>query len=138
MSMGRFGRVGLAQANHWQDWGNLVLAGWLFISPWILQFDAAAGGAAWNAWIFGVIIAIVAIAAIVQLAPWEEWVLLILGLWLFVAPWVLGFSNSGAAAWDHWIVGVLAFVLAAWNLSMTSDTVAVDPAHAGDRPRQDL
>lgn len=26
------------QSNHWQDWGNLILAVWLFLSPWILQF----------------------------------------------------------------------------------------------------
>jgi hypothetical protein len=22
---------------HWQDWGNLVLGLWVFVSPWVLQ-----------------------------------------------------------------------------------------------------
>jgi hypothetical protein len=28
--------------NHWQDWMNLILAIWLFISPWVLQFASGA------------------------------------------------------------------------------------------------
>src|SRR6185312_17568163 len=68
-----------ARANRWQDWANLVLAIWLFISPWVLQFavggqtaapgagggaaPAAIGGgtAAWDAWVLGVIIFLVAV-----------------------------------------------------------------------------
>ena len=136
----RFGPA--APANRWQDWGNLVVAVWLFISPWVLKFANAAppsGGAApdnnasWNAWILGVIIAAVAIAAIVRLAPWQEWVNLILGVWLFIAPWALGFVGRMNAAWDHWIVGVLVALLAIWNLSMAG-TRGPSLAHAGDRP----
>lgn len=26
--------------NNWQDWVNLILAGWLFISPWVLGYAA--------------------------------------------------------------------------------------------------
>src|SRR4051794_4409985 len=100
-------------SRRWQDWVNLVLAVWLFISPWILAYAASgaapAGGetataysAAWNAWIFGVVAAVVALWAMSQSAAWQEWVNLLVGLWLFVAPWVLGFSGVRTAAWDHW------------------------------------
>ena len=61
------------RSNRWQDWATLILAIWLFISPWVLQFGggvsttpvtAAPGGgpiaavsnAAWNAWVLGVIV----------------------------------------------------------------------------------
>jgi hypothetical protein len=43
---------------------------------------------------------------------WQEWVNLALGVWIFIAPWVLGFATGGyvAAAWDHWIIGALVFI----------------------------
>ena len=144
MSMNTSDRFGpAAPANHWQDWGNLVLAVWLFISPWVLNFANAAPApsgvagpetnASWNAWILAVIIAVVAIAAIARLMTWQQWVNLVLGVWLFISPWVLGFSGSMNAAWDHRIVGVLVALLSIWNLSTVS---ATEPslAHAGDRP----
>jgi hypothetical protein len=48
---------------HWHDWLNAVLAVWLFVSPWVLNFGGVVDGgfrsatagiamtAAWNAWI---------------------------------------------------------------------------------------
>jgi hypothetical protein len=123
-------RSGLS-AGHWQDWTNLALAIWLFLSPWILQFSpvllpgngaagaadmGAASDASWNAWILGVIIFIVAAAAIARLQLWEEWLNTLLGIWLFIAPWVLGFVPVQLAAWDHWIVGALVAICAVWDL----------------------
>lgn len=152
------------QSNHWQDWANLVLAIWLFISPWVINFGAsavattgaaagtavtpAASNAAWNAWVLGVIIFLVAISAIGRLRAWQEWVNLLLGIWLFVAPWALGFTQLGGAAWDHWIVGVLVFLLAASDLqsvrgatsvppatsNLGTGTAASEPGYAGNKP----
>lgn len=114
-------RVG--RANNWQDWANLVLAIWLFISPWVLNFgaggaNAGAGGSAtpaadasWNAWVLGVIVFLVALSAIGRMQLWQEWINLVLGIWVFIAPWVLGFAGLGNAAWDHWIVGALVFLI---------------------------
>ena len=77
---------------HYQDWINLVCAVLLFISPWVLAFsgDVMATRAAW---ITGVVVAIFAVAALVQFAEWEEWISLLLGVWMIVAPWVVGFST---------------------------------------------
>lgn len=130
------------ERNHWQDWANLVLAIWLFVSPWVLNFGGAilmsngGGGpvgsapmaATWNACIVAVIVAVMAVAAISRLQQWEEAINMLLGIWLFVAPWVLGFTGLREAAWDHWIVGALVFVLAIWDLQtvprMTATTRA--------------
>ena len=111
-------------ANRWQDWLNLILAIWLFLSPWILQFalrvspdmPGSLWRASWNAWILGVVIGLVAIAALTRVQLWEEWLNLLLAIWVFVAPWVLGFSTAMAPAWDHWIVGILVFIFAVWDL----------------------
>jgi hypothetical protein len=120
--------------NRWQDWANLALAIWFFFSPWILQFGyqaptaAPAAGAvavqevslaAWNAWVLGVVVFFVSITAIGRFALWQEWTALVLGGWIFIAPWVLGFSTGHypAAAWDHWTVGALIFLISATTLA---------------------
>ena len=56
---------GGGQANLWEDWTNLLLGIWLFVSPWVFQLpnDSVV---AWNAWIFGGIIAVIAAAALYQ------------------------------------------------------------------------
>jgi hypothetical protein len=121
---------------HSQDWINVILAIWLFISPWVLGFgttvntaapNAAAASpmdvaytAAWNAWVLGVIVFLVAVSAAMRRGfwqgSWQEWSNVILGIWIFIAPWVLGFANLQLAAWDHWVVGFLIFIVSLSNL----------------------
>lgn len=126
------------RSNRWQDWLNLLLAIWLFFSPWILQFGGGAStaqpavgnaaqmvpNAAWNAWVLGVIVFLVSLSAISRMELWQEWVNLILGAWIFIAPWVLGFAAGphSAASWDHWIVGALIFLVSASSLSQYGPT----------------
>lgn len=92
-------------SSRWEDWTNLVLGGWLFISPWAFQFTGVTT-AAWNAWIFGVALVAVAAAALMRVQKWEEWTNLVIGAWLVVAPWVLGFSGAATAMWNAVIVGI--------------------------------
>jgi hypothetical protein len=56
----------LYQLTEWEDWGNLVLAVLLFISPWVLGFSGSAAPA-WDAWIVGVITAVISIWGIVAI-----------------------------------------------------------------------
>jgi len=136
------------RTNRWQDWANLILAIWMFISPWVLQFggaaqNAAGGGpavsvshAAWNAWVLGVIVFLVALSAIGNMEVWQEWWNIVLGAWIFVAPWALGFVGLPRASWDHWIVGALIFLLAIWNLSQLRNVpaTAAPAPPLGNRP----
>jgi hypothetical protein len=111
-------------SGHWQDWANLILAVWLFFSPWILGFAmpsgaggaAAASNASWDSWVLGAAIFAVAATALFRLQAWEEWVIAVLGIWLFLAPFLLLFTNVPGAAWTHWIVGALVVILAVWDL----------------------
>lgn len=122
----------------WQDPANMVLAVWLFISPWVLQFGSnastaqpvsgaaavnAVSNAAWNAWVLAVIVFLVALSALGSFARYargQEWINLLLGIWIFVAPWALGFAYGPfpAASWDHWVVGALIFLVSLSGLSM--------------------
>lgn len=40
---------------------------------------------------------------------WQDWVMLIFGLWLFFSPfWMAGYATSGSiAAWNSYVLGVL-------------------------------
>jgi nitric oxide reductase large subunit len=94
---------------------NLILGGFLLVSPWIFGF-AAETTASWNAWISGLVIAVLAIAALAAFATWEEWLNLIVGLWVAASPWIVSYSASAAARWVHLIVGLVVAVVAGVRL----------------------
>ena len=91
-------------AYRWQDWLNLLLGAWLFISPSALGFVKVGGAAgstyshaaAFNAWIVGVIVVPLSIAALAK-GGREEWLNLLAGFWLFISPWVLSYSGTQTA-----------------------------------------
>lgn len=90
----------------------------LFFSLWVLGFTAETA-AAWTAWGTGIVIAVLAGAAIVQFAGREAWAVLVLGLWLVVAPWIVGFTNVAVARWTHIVLGLIAAAVAAWEVWFT-------------------
>lgn len=100
----------------WQDLVMLVLGVWLFLSPFILQYADAAVMAAWNSYILGVGVVLFAGAALYRPQLWEEWVNLALGMWLIVAPFVLGFDTHALATWNHIIAGLLIGGDALWSI----------------------
>ncbi len=101
----------------WQDWANLVLGVWLILSPWFLGFSGTPA-AAWNAVVVGVVVALMALLHLRGGPMWEEWLNVLLGVWLILSPWLLGFSGVGNAMWNALIVGVLVGALA---LSLTRE-----------------
>jgi len=96
-----------------QDWCNLVLAGLLFFSPWLMGFAGDVLPTR-NAWIVGLVLALIAVAALTAFAEWEEWLNLALGLWLVASPWMLGFTGNLRAFWPHIAVGLLTAGISAW------------------------
>ena len=104
---------GLMESKKAQDWLNLVLAVALFVSPWVLGF-ASETIPAWNAWIVGILLAALAVAALSAFAEWEEWSSLVLGVWLIVSPWLLGFMANANAMGTHVVLGVLVVLASAW------------------------
>jgi hypothetical protein len=114
------------RGTRWQDPTNMVLAIWLFISPWVLQFaytgaNGAGSVAAWDAWVLGVVVFLLSISAIGQrFVRGQEWANAVLGVWIFIAPWVLAFAGGASnAAWDHWIVGALIFLVSVSGVATT-------------------
>jgi len=109
------------KTQRWQDWVMLILGAWLFFSPfWMNGYASTGSAAAWNSYIFGVVAVVLAVAALTTGQRWEEWVELILGIWLIVAPFFLSFYNTEhSAAWNQIIVGVLIAADAIWVLAAT-------------------
>jgi SPW repeat len=45
-------------------------------------------------------------------ARWQNVANFVLGAWLFISPWVLGFSDAGKVATNAWIFGIIIALLA--------------------------
>ena len=113
----------------WQDWVSLVLGVLLFISPWIFG-TASNGTSAGDAWILGIVGVVLALIALASLraATTVEWISLIVGVLLFISPWVLGFASVAAAGWTAWILGILFVIANGWTLLETRGTHTGAPA----------
>jgi hypothetical protein len=94
---------------------NLILGAWLFLTPWIFGFVPEAA-ASWNAWLTGLAIGVLAIAALVAIAEWEEWINLVLGLWVAASAWIVGFASHATATRVHVLVGIAVAVASAVRL----------------------
>jgi len=91
------------------DLYNILLAAFLFTTPWLFAY--ANEVVRWDMWIVGAAIMAVALLAIFAYAAWEEWVNTMLGIWLIVSPWLLGFAHTRAM---HFSIGIgLAVILMA-------------------------
>ena len=100
----------------WQDVSNFLLGVVLVFSPWLLGYELQQNAAS-NAHVVGAVIAVMALAALFAFQTWEEWVSGVLGAWLIVSPWVLGFSAHAAATYAHVLIGIATIVLAIWSIN---------------------
>jgi hypothetical protein len=104
----------------WQDWLNLLIGIWLFISPWVIGFVGTDAAASWNAWILGVAIVVFSAIAVSMPQAWEEVINILLGIWIVISSWVIGVA-SRAAETNAVIVGLLVILFAAWAMAMNRD-----------------
>lgn len=112
--------------------GLSIIAGlWLLISPFILGYSDRTN-AVWDDVILGIAIAIIAALRLWWFSDmaWLSWLNLILGAWVVISPWVLGFSDQSTAMADNVIVGVIVFILSGWA-AMTA------PGRVRDEVRRD-
>jgi hypothetical protein len=73
---------------------NLFLASVLFVSPWLFKLTNSQGRI--DLWVTSAIIGILSLAAIIAYRDWEEWINVLMGAWLVVSPWLLGFPHTRA------------------------------------------
>jgi hypothetical protein len=104
---------------------NLLLALVLLVSPWL--FALQNGPAKLDLWVSSAIIAAISFGAIAAYASWEEWLNLLLGMWLVISPWVVGFTHTRAMHFSIGIGAAVAF-LAALGLWLRYDAAHPDKA----------
>ena len=114
----------VSRNTRWQDWVNLFLGLWLFFAPFF-GVGIMVSEAAYSGYVFGIIIAVLSVIALFRpRGVWEEWINLVIGLWLIVAPFALvGFM--GPLMWNSVIVGLLVSGVAVLAMA----TRPVDPTH---------
>jgi SPW repeat len=95
-----------------QHWAVLALAVILFLSPWLFGYHGLIRPE-WNAWVVAVILAYLAFSSLSEPRAWEDWLALVLGAWLVVAPWVLQFSNDRRPLTVHLTIGILTILVSA-------------------------
>lgn len=123
------------QRARWASAGNVLAGLWLIIAPFVLNFEGA-DNAQWNHIIVG--LAVLVIAAIRAFDPDERegmsWVNVILGLWMIVSPYLLGYADVNDAQTNSLITGAIILILAAFSAYETNE------AHReqGRRPDRDV
>jgi hypothetical protein len=104
---------------------NLLAGLWLFVSPWI--YGAYGSSSAWNSWIIGAVIFLLAL--IRRRHPDEtnlSWLDATLGVWVFIAPWVCGYSANTGRLINSLFVGFVVFCAAI--IAANSQKMSHDPA----------
>ena len=101
---------------------NVIAGIWLIISPYIFGFGGTA--IALNSVIFGIIIGVLALIRTFtpMTTKWIGWINIVLGLWILISPFVVGFTGM-AALWNNIILGIIIIVMAAWSSSASPHTI---------------
>jgi hypothetical protein len=101
---------------------NVLLGIWLIISTFVLTAFNNLPNARWNNVIVGILVAIFGLARFSSTAPTGlSWANLVLGIWLIISPFVLGFAHVVGAMWHNVIVGIIVGVLG-WARALTPAT----------------
>jgi hypothetical protein len=99
------------------NWWIGVVGVWVVIAPFLLGYRGT-GSALWNDVIVGVAVVILAVSAAMSenenTIKTMGWITAVLGLWLVLAPFILGYSAIAAALWSDIIAGVVILILSVW------------------------
>ena len=110
------------QRARWASAGNVAAGVWLILAPFVLNFEGA-DTAQWNHIIVGA--AVLVLAAIRAFDPDERevlsWMNVVLGLWMIVSPFLLGYANVNDAQTNSLITGVIILALAAFSAYETNE-----------------
>jgi SPW repeat len=96
-----------------QDWGTLLAGLYAALSP-IWVSTTGERDAFWALIVLGALLAVTALCSLaLPGVVATEWLTVLFGVLLFVAPWVLSYTDRVGASWTSWVVGAIAVVLGA-------------------------
>jgi uncharacterized membrane protein HdeD (DUF308 family) len=93
------------------DWAEVVLGVVALLSfLWTDTNDAAV----WTMVVLGALVAIDGLASLaVPGMVYGEYVQMVLGVLMFVSPWVMGYTELDGISWSSWIIGALTVIVGA-------------------------
>jgi hypothetical protein len=104
----------------WEDWCGMLLGALIVASPWFpLPEEAPIAGQPLiilNTVAVGLVVFGLAQLEYVALQRWEEVTTILVGLWLIVSPYVLGYSGEGFLRLYHSSLGVVVVLLGVLQL----------------------
>ncbi|CAN2534500.1 MAG TPA: SPW repeat protein [Methylosinus sp.] len=98
--------------SHIPDWSCLAIAAILLLAPWIVHYTSWMATLATS--FTAVILVLLSAAAFAELDDSETPEYFIIGIWLLVSPWLLGFWPDSRALLVHLLVGGALVAYAAW------------------------
>lgn len=110
----------MKHVKHWQDPVNALLGAWLVLSPWVLGFQNVVVATTTTATL-GALLVASSLGAMQVPQAWEEWLDVVFGVALMLAPALLGFDSVGPALANALVAGALVTVLAIWVLVTDDD-----------------
>lgn len=97
--------------HRWQDWAALAIGVLTALSPIVVATNTRA---LWTLVVFGVLIAAAGLWSLAMPGSVvSEYSHVVLGVLLFISPWVLTYSDLLVASWTSWVAGVLTVAVGA-------------------------
>jgi uncharacterized membrane protein HdeD (DUF308 family) len=93
------------------DWAEVVLGVVAALSTTWMDTDNAA---MWTMIVLGVLVALDGLASLA--APGQvygEGIQIVLGVLMFISPWVIGYTELNGISWTSWIIGALTVIAGA-------------------------
>lgn len=93
------------------DWAEVVLGVVALLSPIWMDTDNAA---MWTMIVLGALVALDGLASLaVPGQVYGEGIQIVLGVLLFISPWVMTYTDLTGIAWTSWIIGALTVIAGA-------------------------
>jgi hypothetical protein len=73
---------------------GLILSGWLFVCPWVVDAASLSPASSWNFHIAGAMALLLWIIALVRSDDLAEYGVVAVAVWLVVSPWVLNLTEA--------------------------------------------
>lgn len=109
---------------HWSSGINVLAGLWLILSPFMFGFSEVES-ILWNEVVIGLAVAIFAMFRAAKPYQFEplSWINFVFGVWLIIAPFILGYSahGQGGAMLNDIIIGVIIIVLAGMSAITTRE-----------------
>jgi hypothetical protein len=121
----------------WASWILVIFGIWLIIAPFVLGYSTISGAATMNDVVLGIVILILSLWSALAVVPpgSVSWILVLLGIWVLIAPFVVGYAvMSSTATGNDVVMGILIIVFSLIRALTGAPRSIVETPPAPPRP----